>query len=97
MQKLNDLLEKLLEADKPLINTGVVSQNPSQFESIWGLREGVTEAISKEGKAYKYDISVPVATFKDCVDATRDHLESKGLMRPDAVKYVVGYGHCGDG
>lgn len=97
LQKLNDLLEKLLTADKPLINTGVLSQNPAQFSSLWALREGVTEAVSKEGKAYKYDISVPLSTFKEVVDRTQEHLRSKGLLHADAVTHVMGYGHVGDG
>ena len=96
-QKLNDLLENLLTSDEPLINTGVLSQNPAQFSSLWALREGVPEAVSKEGKAYKYDISVPLSTFKEVVDLTREHLKSKGLLNDKAVKYVIGYGHVGDG
>ncbi|KAF7320260.1 Actin interacting protein 2 [Mycena kentingensis (nom. inval.)] len=96
-EKLNDLLTSLLEADKPLITTGVLSQNPAQFSSLWALREGVTEAVSKEGKAYKYDISLPLASFKEVVDKTREHLRSKGLLRHDAVRHVLGYGHVGDG
>jgi (R)-2-hydroxyglutarate---pyruvate transhydrogenase len=74
-----------------------LSQSPAEFSSLWALREGVTEAVSKEGKAYKYDISVPLATFKECVDATREHLRSKGLLDNGAVKHVIGYGHVGDG
>lgn len=96
-QKLNDLLEKLLSADEPIITTGVLSQTPAQFTSLWGLREGVTEAVSKEGKAYKYDISIPLASFKDFVDATREQLRSKGLIGEHAVTHVLGYGHVGDG
>jgi FAD/FMN-containing dehydrogenase len=96
-EKLNDLLEDLLSADKPLINTGVLAQSPAQFSSLWALREGVTEAISKEGKAYKYDISVPLSRFNEVVDIVRNHLDSKGLMGDQAVKHVIGYGHVGDG
>ena len=90
-------MESLLEVDQPLINTGVLSQSPAQFSQLWAIREGLTEAVSKEGKAYKYDISIPLGSFKDVVDTTREHLRSKGLMRDDAVKYVIGYGHVGDG
>lgn len=79
------------------MNTGVLSQSPAQFSSLWALREGVPEAVSKEGKAYKYDISVPLSSFKDVVDGTREHLRSKGLLHDKAVKYVLGYGHVGDG
>lgn len=64
---------------------------------MWAIREGLTEAVGKEGKAYKYDISVPLAKFKEVVDTTREHLCSKGLLHKDAVKNVVGYGHVGDG
>ncbi|KAJ7492809.1 FAD-binding domain-containing protein [Mycena latifolia] len=96
-EKLTDLLTSLLEADTPLINTGVLSQNPAQFSSLWALREGITEAVSKEGKAYKYDISIPLASFKHVVDTTREHLRSKGLLGDHAVKHVIGYGHVGDG
>ena len=74
-----------------------MAQNPAQFSSIWALREGVTEAVSKEGKAYKYDISIPLSTFKECVDLTRERLRSKGLLSEDKVKAVMGYGHVGDG
>ncbi|KAI0307972.1 FAD-binding domain-containing protein [Multifurca ochricompacta] len=96
-EKLNILLETLLESDSPLINTGVLSQSPAQFSSLWKLREGVTEAVSKEGKAYKYDISIPLASFKEVVDATREQLRRKGLLHENAVKHVLGYGHVGDG
>ncbi|KIK06841.1 hypothetical protein K443DRAFT_88466 [Laccaria amethystina LaAM-08-1] len=96
-EKLSDLLENLLEADEPLVNTGVLAQSPAQFSSLWALREGVPEAVSKEGKAYKYDISVPLSSFKDVVDGTREHLRTKGLLHDKAVKHVLGYGHVGDG
>ncbi|KAI1797774.1 FAD-binding domain-containing protein [Ganoderma leucocontextum] len=96
-EKLNSLLESLMEADEPLINTGVIATSPAHFSSLWAIREGLTEAVSKEGKAYKYDISVPLHKFQEVVDKTKDHLGQKGLLREDAVKYVVGYGHVGDG
>lgn len=86
-----------MEADKPLINTGVLAQSPAQFAQLWSLREGLTESVSKEGKAYKYDITVPLASFKDVVDQTREHLRVKGLLGEKAVKQVIGYGHVGDG
>jgi len=96
-EKLATLLELLLADEQSLINTGVLSQSPAQFASLWALREGVPEALGKEGKVYKYDISVPLSSFKDVVDGTREHLRSKGLLGEHAVKHVVGYGHCGDG
>ena len=85
-----------MDAEVPLINTGVMSNSPAQFSALWAIREGLTEAVSKEGKAYKYDISVPLPKFQEVVDKTKEHLKQKGLLREDAVKYVVGYGHVGD-
>ncbi|CDO72344.1 hypothetical protein BN946_scf184977.g41 [Trametes cinnabarina] len=96
-EKLNSLLESLMEADEPLINTGVLATSPAQFSALWAIREGLTEAVSKEGKAYKYDISVPLHKFKEVVDRTKEQLRQKGLLHDDAVKHVVGYGHVGDG
>jgi FAD/FMN-containing dehydrogenase len=96
-QKLNDLLEALMEEAEPLINTGVLSQSPAQFTQLWSLREGLTESVSKEGKAYKYDITVPLQAFKEVVDTTREHLREKGVFHEKAVKNVIGYGHVGDG
>ena len=55
------------------------------------------EAVSKEGKTYKYDISVPIASFKEVVDVTKEQLRRKGLLHEDAVRHVIGYGHVGDG
>ena len=86
-----------MEEEDPLIITGVMSQSPAQFTSLLALREGITEAVSKEGKAYKYDISIPQTAFKQVVDTTREHLYQKGLMREGFVKHVLGYGHVGDG
>ncbi|SRR6266851_5588072 len=96
-KKLNILLETLLESEQPLITTGVLSQSPSQFTSLWNLREGVPEAVSKEGKVYKYDISIPIASFREVVDATKEQLWRKALLHQDAVRHVLGYGHIGDG
>ncbi|KAH7915389.1 hypothetical protein BJ138DRAFT_1077596 [Hygrophoropsis aurantiaca] len=96
-EKLNGLLESLLSAEQPLINTGVLSQSPSQFASIWAFREGLTECCQKEGKPYKYDVSVPLADFQKVVDAIRERMISKGLYGDHAISKVMGYGHVGDG
>lgn len=86
-----------MSADEPLIHTGTLSQSPSQFASLWALREGLTECVQKEGKPYKYDVSVPIADFQSVVDAVREHLISKGLYGDHAISKVIGFGHVGDG
>lgn len=87
----------MLSSPEGLITTGVLAQSPAQFASLWAIREGIAEAISKEGKAYKYDISVPSIAFKDVVDETRERLRGKGLYPAGGVKEVLGFGHIGDG
>jgi (R)-2-hydroxyglutarate---pyruvate transhydrogenase len=76
----------------------VLAQASEQFGQLWSLRECIPEAVSKEGKAYKYDISIPVSAFEEVVVRTREELVKKGLYkRKKGVKEVVGYGHYGDG
>lgn len=96
-KKLSSLLEKVMDPDTGLVMSGVLAQSPTQFESLWAIREGIPEAVGKSGKAYKYDISIPASKFKEFVDLTKEHLQSKGLLHDDAVRDVVSYGHFGDG
>jgi FAD/FMN-containing dehydrogenase len=85
-------------SDDSLVRTGVLAQNTEHFQQLWSLRESIPEAVSKEGKAYKYDISVPVSTFEEVVLKTREQMKSKGLYKtPGGVKEVIGFGHIGDG
>lgn len=86
-----------MDPDAGLVTSGVLAQSPTQFESLWAIREGIPEAVGKEGKAYKYDVSIPVSKFKEFIDKTKEHIRSKGLLHENAVKDVVGYGHFGDG
>ncbi|KAG1716565.1 hypothetical protein ID866_617 [Astraeus odoratus] len=97
LEKLNMLLESLMTAEEPLIYTGTLSQSPAQFDSLWALRERLTECVQKEGKPYKYDVSVPLAKFQSVVDTIRERMVSKGLYGDHAVSKVLGYGHIGDG
>ena len=86
-----------MDSNADLVISGVLAQSPAQFESLWAIREGIPEAVGKAGKAYKYDVSIPVSKFKEIVNKTKEHLRSKGLLHEDAVRDVVGYGHFGDG
>src|ERR1700742_5115232 len=86
-----------MEDEDPLILNGILSQSPAQFASLWAIREGLTEAIGKEGKAYKYDFSLPLATFDDFLNTVRKRCDEQGLVRDGLVRGVVGFGHVGDG
>ncbi|WVF72314.1 hypothetical protein IAT40_007127 [Kwoniella sp. CBS 6097] len=89
-EKLSNLFESLLSTS--LILDGVLAQDATQSSEIWKIRELCPESLSKSGKAYKYDLSVPVEKMYTLVDRMRDRLEGNQL-----IKGVAGFGHMGDG
>ncbi|KAL7006437.1 D-lactate ferricytochrome c oxidoreductase [Cystobasidiomycetes sp. EMM_F5] len=50
-EKLNALVEDLMERE--VVVDGVVGQDETQMNGLWGLREAVPEACGKAGKVYK--------------------------------------------
>lgn len=78
---------------------GVVAQDQQQMRDLWGIRDGLTEALGKEPAVYKYDISIPVAKIWDCTEDMRHHLKTGGVFgeADSPVINVVAYGHIGDG
>lgn len=56
---------------------------------LWALRERISEALSRDGYVYKYDISLPVERLYDLVTELRTRLGPQ-------AKHVVGYGHLGE-
>ncbi|GAO49126.1 FAD linked oxidase [Saitoella complicata NRRL Y-17804] len=95
-EKLGTFLEDLME--KEIVSDGVVAENETQASTIWGLREGISESLSKLGGTYKYDVSIPLKELYSMVTDTKTHLEKAGLVGEGSpVVDVVGYGHLGDG
>ncbi|KAI0226502.1 D-lactate ferricytochrome c oxidoreductase [Massospora cicadina] len=98
-EKLASLLEGLMEDGT--VQDGVVAQDEKQVATFWSYRELVPEAVSKHGKAYKYDLSVPLPYLYQVVEKVRAHLESQALFDPKSgsglIRAVTGYGHVGDG
>lgn len=58
-------------------------------QALWALRERITEALSRDGYVYKYDISLPVERLYDLVPDLRARLGPR-------AKHIVGYGHLGE-
>lgn len=56
---------------------------------LWALRERITEALSRDGYVYKYDLSLPLDRLYDLVGDLRARLGP-------SAKHVVGYGHLGE-
>lgn len=89
--KLQNYLEHVLE--KEIISDGVLAESETQLQSLWNIREGVTEGLARAGGGvYKYDLSVNLEQLYDLVEETRKR--TKGV---EGIKDVVGFGHIGDG
>ncbi|XP_048811143.1 D-2-hydroxyglutarate dehydrogenase, mitochondrial [Lagopus muta] len=87
-EKLNSFLEQAMTSG--LVTDGTVAVDDKKIKALWSLRERITEALSRDGCVYKYDISLPVGKLYDLVTDMRARLGH-------SAKNVVGYGHLGDG
>jgi hypothetical protein len=61
----------LLGEENPIIQDGTIAQQSSQISALWKLRESIPESLQRDGAVYKYDISLPLATFYDIVEEMR--------------------------
>lgn len=79
---------------------GVVAQDPTQAYALWSLRELIPEAAGKEGKTYKYDLSMPITDMNELVVHMKQHLRDQGVWAGEdgqGIREVVAFGHIGDG
>ncbi|KAJ1634002.1 D-2-hydroxyglutarate dehydrogenase [Pavlovales sp. CCMP2436] len=86
--KLTGFLEHVMEAG--MVSDGTLAADSTQMAAVWHIREGISEALSKAGAVYKYDISLPLPELYDLVTDTRARLA-------DEDANVVAFGHIGDG
>ncbi|XP_016059143.1 PREDICTED: D-2-hydroxyglutarate dehydrogenase, mitochondrial isoform X2 [Miniopterus natalensis] len=86
-EKLSSFLESVLGSG--LVTDGTLATDQRKIKTLWALRERITEALSRDGYVYKYDISLPVDRLYDLVTDLRARLGSK-------AKHVVGYGHLAE-
>lgn len=87
-EKLNSFLEQAMTSG--LVTDGTVAVDDKKIKTLWSLRERITEALTRDGCVYKYDVSLPVGKLYDLVTDMRARLGQ-------SAKNVVGYGHLGDG
>ena len=87
-------LEAALEAaaSEGLLLDAVVAGSPAQRESLWSLREGVSEAQKSEGATLKHDITLPITALSRFVAEV-----GPGLLEALPGLRLVTYGHVGDG
>jgi FAD/FMN-containing dehydrogenase len=87
-------MESLLEAafDQSLITDAALSSNLSQLQTLWALRENISEAQGAEGKTIKHDISLPASHIAEFIGSTDAAIRAQS----SGVRLVV-FGHLGDG
>jgi len=92
--KPHDLLEASLgEALRSgMITDAVLAQSETQADTLWALREQISEAQRLEGISIKHDISVPVSRIPDLIEEATARLAAAypGIR-------LLCFGHVGDG
>lgn len=88
--RLETALARALE--QGVARDAVVAADLAQAKAFWRLRESVSEALLREGKAAKHDVSTPVAQMARFVAAAD---AAVARVAPGARPIV--FGHLGDG
>jgi FAD/FMN-containing dehydrogenase len=87
---LTEALRSAFETN--LIQDATLAANETQAEAFWQLRDGISEAESKEGPNAKHDLSVEVNAMPEfIVEATA------AVERRFPGSRVIAFGHLGDG
>ena len=89
MDSAMQLFEQCMEAG--WVEDGVISQNETQLQNLWNLREFISETISHE-TPYKNDLSVIVSKVPEFLQAVDTFVEE---TYPGFE--IVWFGHIGDG
>jgi FAD/FMN-containing dehydrogenase len=94
MAGLQDMLQTGLSAaiDEGLIDDCVVAMSEAQSVSMWKLREGISLAQVKAGKAVKHDIALPISGLARFVAEADQAVLTEFPGLP-----IINFGHIGDG
>lgn len=93
-ESVNDALLEFLsvQIEAGQVMDGVIAQSAEQARRLWGLRENVPEALTREGYSIKHDISVPVSRVAEFIR------RGQALLEPmvNGIR-LTPFGHLGDG
>ncbi|MDW9682314.1 FAD-binding oxidoreductase [Sinorhizobium meliloti] len=91
---LEAAMQVLLAAafEEELALDGVVAASHQQAQSLWALREHVTEAEAREGRGLKHDISVPLTVMPAYLADAR-----AAVAAVSRTARLNVFGHLGDG
>jgi D-lactate dehydrogenase (cytochrome) len=88
------LLESVAEhaLEKAMAHDVVVATSLAQAQTLWSLREHISEAQAAEGKNIKHDIALPISDIASFISAT-----DGALQQAFPGCRMVTFGHLGDG
>ncbi|WP_144637449.1 FAD-binding oxidoreductase [Bordetella genomosp. 13] len=91
---LDGMLEDSLEAAiaAGLVEDAAIGVSLAQRQAFWKVREGISQAQVRAGKAIKHDIALPISRLPAFVEAAEAAV--RGVLR-DAR--IINFGHMGDG
>ncbi|MCM0035769.1 MAG: FAD-binding oxidoreductase [Burkholderiaceae bacterium] len=94
MSGLQEMLQDALTlaTEDGLIDDCVVAMNEAQSVSMWRLREGISMAQVKAGKAVKHDIALPISSLATFVKEADEAVQKSFPELP-----IINFGHIGDG
>jgi FAD/FMN-containing dehydrogenase len=78
--------------EQHIVSDATVAQTVAQANTLWALRENISEAQRLEGPNIKHDISLPISAIPAFLDEAERAL---GDAFP-GIRFVV-FGHLGDG
>lgn len=93
-EALQALLEEVIgqALEQELCLDAVLSTTLAQLQSLWRLREEISEAQKADGPHLKHDISLPIERIPDFMQSAEARLRSAA---DDARLFI--FGHFGDG
>ncbi len=91
---LNDSFQDALEQalSSGVIDDVLIASSVSQAETLWAVRENISEAQQHDGQNIKHDIAVPVSRVADFIAEVEPLLH----VAYPGVRPII-YGHLGDG
>lgn len=92
--QLEELLTSVLGEglERGLIADATIASNQTQAGDFWRLREGISQAQVRAGKAIKHDIALPISRLPAFIEQTDTLLEGCAPQFP-----LINFGHIGDG
>ena len=74
-----------------LVSDGVVASSEAQRQALWAVRETIPDANRAVGSIASHDVSLPLRSLPDFIEAANNALAAIGDMRINC------FGHLGDG